>query len=137
MYFLDGNISIATLRVGHAASPLQITDSASLTYMSTVEDRHILYYIALHKPIHNLNNLFKQFCTVIHPLFLPRWVEGAHPLMISRHSQMHVRMFRLNFQRLVRGFFKCLSFQAASTKCNSTLNVRNREHFSLFGRHVA
>nr|DAN22463.1 MAG TPA_asm: hypothetical protein [Bacteriophage sp.] len=24
--------------------------------------------------------------------------------MISRHSHMHLRMFRLNFQRLIRGF---------------------------------
>nr|DAN22464.1 MAG TPA_asm: hypothetical protein [Bacteriophage sp.] len=51
--------------------------------MSIIEARHVLYYIALHKPVYNLNNLFKQFCIIIHPLFLPRLVEGATRLYDS------------------------------------------------------
>ena len=78
--------------------------------MSTVEDSHALYYIVLYKPCTMSTICSNNFCTVIHPLFLPRLVEGVHPIL-NRYPDtliMHLRMFRLNFQRLVRGFAKLL-----------------------------
>ena len=40
----------------------------SLKFRLTVEDKPNKYYIVLHKPVHNLNYLLKQFVHVVSPL---------------------------------------------------------------------